>query len=359
MAAPDRVGAARRRRVPRRAPALRHGRLLRAAGRRARRATGRRGRPAVVVRHARHARLAMDVPLRRDARRGRAPPDDRAAHRARRARRHRPHGARSARPQPPHQARLRRGGGRAGRRRAAVRAYGLCYLELNAALGAGLGTDWPVAVDHGSITETSWVMAMEPDLVDLERLPEDPAATDLLAIYGPNPRGRASRDFGRAADRQLRGAPRRARLSPAGGRADRRDGGPARVRRALLAGAAGARRACRAGRRRRARPAQPGAGVALPDLARRPRSTAASPGPARDRARQPDTRARPACASRPPRSGRRTASTSAARSPPTSSSRSRSPPAATTSSSSSGLAGRHVDRPRRRGRLRMTRPPVP
>ena len=74
----------------------------------------------------------------------------------------------------------------------AVRAYGLCYLELNAALGVGLGTDWPVAVDHGSIMETSWVMAMEPDLVDLERLPDDPDATGLYAIYGPNPRGRAS-----------------------------------------------------------------------------------------------------------------------------------------------------------------------
>jgi creatinine amidohydrolase len=80
--------------------------------------------------------------------------------------------------------------------RSGVRAYGLCYLELNAALGAGLGTDWPVAVDHGSITETSWVMAMEPDLVDIQRLPDDPEATGLYAIYGPNPRGRATRDLG-------------------------------------------------------------------------------------------------------------------------------------------------------------------
>ena len=38
-----------------------------------------------------------------------------------------------------------------GRFGPAFRAYGLCYLELNAALGAGLGTDWPVAIDHGSI----------------------------------------------------------------------------------------------------------------------------------------------------------------------------------------------------------------
>jgi creatinine amidohydrolase len=82
----------------------------------------------------------------------------------------------------------------------AVRAYGFCYLELNAALGVGLGTDWPVAVDHGSIMETSWVMAMEPDLVALDRLPDDPDATGLYAIYGPNPRGRASGDSG---ERQL------------------------------------------------------------------------------------------------------------------------------------------------------------
>jgi creatinine amidohydrolase len=83
---------------------------------------------------------------------------------------------------------------------AAFRAYGLCYLELNAALGAGLGTAWPVAVDHGSILETSWVLAVEPDLVHPDRLPADPAATDILGVYGPNPRDRASRELG---ERQL------------------------------------------------------------------------------------------------------------------------------------------------------------
>ena len=46
-----------------------------------------------------------------------------------------------------------------------LRAYGLCYLELNAALGTGLGTDWPVTVDHGSTMETSWVAALAPELV--------------------------------------------------------------------------------------------------------------------------------------------------------------------------------------------------
>lgn len=66
-------------------------------------------------------------------------------------------------------------------------AIGLCYLELNAALGTGLGTDWPVAVDHGSTMETSWVAALAPDLVEIDRLPDDPAAT-RVGVYGPNPR---------------------------------------------------------------------------------------------------------------------------------------------------------------------------
>lgn len=77
------------------------------------------------------------------------------------------------------------------------RAYGLCYLELNAALGTGLGSEWPVAVDHGSIMETSWVMAMEPDLVHLERLPDDPEATGIVGVYGPNPRTRADAEQAR------------------------------------------------------------------------------------------------------------------------------------------------------------------
>jgi len=75
------------------------------------------------------------------------------------------------------------------------RTYGLCYLELNAELGTGLGTDWPVAVDHGSIMETSWVMAMEPGLVHLDRLPDDPDATEMVGIYGPNPRIRADAEL--------------------------------------------------------------------------------------------------------------------------------------------------------------------
>jgi creatinine amidohydrolase len=68
-----------------------------------------------------------------------------------------------------------------------LHAMGLCYLELNAVLGTGLGTDWPVAVDHGSTMETSWIAALEPDLVAIDRLPDDPAAA-IVGVYGPNPR---------------------------------------------------------------------------------------------------------------------------------------------------------------------------
>ncbi|MEO6206417.1 MAG: creatininase family protein [Candidatus Limnocylindrales bacterium] len=66
-------------------------------------------------------------------------------------------------------------------------AMGLCYLELNAALGTGLGTDWPVAVDHGATMETSWISALAPALVATDRLPDDPAAS-IVGVYGPNPR---------------------------------------------------------------------------------------------------------------------------------------------------------------------------
>ena len=69
----------------------------------------------------------------------------------------------------------------------ALRTYGVCYLELNAALGTGLGTEWPVAVDHASTMETSWVAALEPGLVDTAELPDDPAAS-IVGVYGPNPR---------------------------------------------------------------------------------------------------------------------------------------------------------------------------
>jgi creatinine amidohydrolase len=78
-----------------------------------------------------------------------------------------------------------------------LRTIGLCYLELNAALGTGLGSDWPVAVDHASTMETSWVSALEPDLVATDRLPDDPGAT-ISGVYGPNPRLTVDADRGAA-----------------------------------------------------------------------------------------------------------------------------------------------------------------
>jgi creatinine amidohydrolase len=83
-----------------------------------------------------------------------------------------------------------------------LRAIGLCYLELNAALGTGLGTDWPVAVDHGSTMETSWISALEPGLVATDRLPDDVSAS-IVGVYGPNPRFTADAAQGAA---QIRAA---------------------------------------------------------------------------------------------------------------------------------------------------------
>ncbi len=79
------------------------------------------------------------------------------------------------------------------------RAYGLTYLELNAALGVGLGTDWPVAVDHGATLETSWMLALEPELVALDTLPARTTASRSSACTGrtrgpaPTPTGVATR----------------------------------------------------------------------------------------------------------------------------------------------------------------------
>jgi creatinine amidohydrolase len=78
-----------------------------------------------------------------------------------------------------------------------LRTIGLCYLELNAVLGTGLGTDWPVAVDHASTMETSWVSALAPELVETDRLPDDAAAA-RVGVYGPNPRFTVDADRGAA-----------------------------------------------------------------------------------------------------------------------------------------------------------------
>jgi hypothetical protein len=90
----------------------------------------------------------------------------------------------------------------AERSRTGLRAYGLCYLELNAVLGVGLGTGWPVAVDHASVTETSWMLAIAPELVGLDALP--PEGEPLpIGVYGPNPRRAAD---GARGERQIEAA---------------------------------------------------------------------------------------------------------------------------------------------------------
>lgn len=77
-----------------------------------------------------------------------------------------------------------------------LRAYGLCWLELNAARLRAPEDDEPTVVDHAARIETSWMLALEPDLVHLDRLADDPVAQHP-GIYGPNPRFTASEAFGR------------------------------------------------------------------------------------------------------------------------------------------------------------------
>lgn len=78
-----------------------------------------------------------------------------------------------------------------------VAAYGLCWLELNAARLTGPEEGEPRVVDHAALVETSWMLALEPELVALDRLADDPGALHT-GIYGRNPRFTASADWGRA-----------------------------------------------------------------------------------------------------------------------------------------------------------------
>jgi creatinine amidohydrolase len=77
-----------------------------------------------------------------------------------------------------------------------VTAYGLCWLELNAAGQDGPEVGEPRVIDHAALVETSWMLALEPDLVHLERLADDPEAAHA-GVYGRNPRFTASADWGR------------------------------------------------------------------------------------------------------------------------------------------------------------------
>jgi len=57
----------------------------------------------------------------------------------------------------------------------------------------------PGAGDHAAMWETSLMIALRPELVDLSRLPSDVPAEDLIGIYGQDPRKHASREYGESA----------------------------------------------------------------------------------------------------------------------------------------------------------------
>jgi creatinine amidohydrolase len=76
-------------------------------------------------------------------------------------------------------------------------AYGLCWIELNAARLTAPETGDPSSGDHAARIETSWMLELEPELVRLDALEDDPEATQL-GIYGRNPRFTASRELGRS-----------------------------------------------------------------------------------------------------------------------------------------------------------------
>jgi creatinine amidohydrolase len=77
-----------------------------------------------------------------------------------------------------------------------LRAYGLCWLELNAAAMTGPEEGEPRVIDHAALVETSWMLALQPELVRLDRLADDPEAAHA-GVYGRNPRFTASSDWGR------------------------------------------------------------------------------------------------------------------------------------------------------------------
>jgi len=76
------------------------------------------------------------------------------------------------------------------------RAYGLCYLELNAARLNEPELGEPTVIDHASTIETSWILAHHPELVNFENLPEEEDA-QIVGVYGKNPRITATAELGR------------------------------------------------------------------------------------------------------------------------------------------------------------------
>jgi creatinine amidohydrolase len=74
-------------------------------------------------------------------------------------------------------------------------AYALCWLELNAARLCAPESGEPTTVDHAARIETSWMLALHPELVHLDRLEDDPEAAHV-GVYGRNPRFTAAAEFG-------------------------------------------------------------------------------------------------------------------------------------------------------------------
>jgi hypothetical protein len=91
---------------------------------------------------------------------------------------------------------LKRACAEAEERHPGLAAYGLCWLELNAARLTAPDEGDPSTVDHAARIETSWMLELAPELVLLDRLSEDPEATHP-GIYGRNPRFTASTGLGR------------------------------------------------------------------------------------------------------------------------------------------------------------------
>lgn len=50
--------------------------------------------------------------------------------------------------------------------------------------------------DHAAAFETSVLMALEPDLVDLSELDDDLSKENIGVVLGPDPRTHASREYG-------------------------------------------------------------------------------------------------------------------------------------------------------------------
>jgi creatinine amidohydrolase len=73
-------------------------------------------------------------------------------------------------------------------------------LKLFVCWGGDEPEELGIQTDHAAANETSLVMALRPELVHMENLPEDPGAP-LRAVAGRDPRQHASADLGRRAIR--------------------------------------------------------------------------------------------------------------------------------------------------------------